>query len=61
MQGNFIKNGEIKEPLNETMFGINLLDLFENIDAVSKEFKIYGSSRAPYVRINNVNIIGSAQ
>jgi PmbA protein len=60
LQGNLIKNGEIKEPLNETMFGINLLDLFKNIDAVSKEFKIYGSFRAPYVKIKGVQIIGAA-
>ncbi len=58
--GNIIKNGEIKEPLNETMFGINLLDLFMKIDAVSQEFKIYGGYQAPYVRIKEVNFIGSA-
>ncbi|MFX0073087.1 MAG: metallopeptidase TldD-related protein, partial [Candidatus Hermodarchaeota archaeon] len=60
LQGNLIIDGEIKDPLNETMFGINLLELFKNIEAISKEFKIYGSYRAPYVRIGNVQIIGSA-
>ncbi len=59
MHGNLILNGEIKEPLNETMFGINLIDLFMNIEAVSKEFKIYGGMYAPYVKIKDVNIIGS--
>jgi len=58
-QGNLIKNGEIKQPLNETMFGINLLDLFKNIDAVSKNYRIYGSFKAPYVRVKDVQIIGS--
>jgi len=58
LHGNLIKNGEIKEPLNKTMFGINLLDLFKNINAVSKEFKIYGSFQAPFVRIKDVQIIG---
>ncbi|MFX1314522.1 MAG: TldD/PmbA family protein [Promethearchaeota archaeon] len=58
LHGNLIKNGVIKEPLNETMFGINLLDLFKNIDAVSKEFKIYGSFQAPFVRVEGVRIIG---
>ena len=58
-QGNIIKNGEIKQALNETMFGINLLDLFKNIDAVSKDYRIYGSFKAPYVRVNDVQIIGS--
>jgi PmbA protein len=59
LHGNLIKNGQIKESLNETMFGINLLDLFRNIDAVSKQFKIYGSYQAPFVRIKDVQIISS--
>ncbi|UCD01273.1 MAG: TldD/PmbA family protein [Promethearchaeota archaeon] len=58
LHGNLIKNGEIKEPLNETMVGINLIDLFQKIDAVSEEFSVYGVFRAPYVRIKSVNIIG---
>ncbi|MFX1408615.1 MAG: TldD/PmbA family protein [Promethearchaeota archaeon] len=60
LHGNLIINGEIKESLNETMFGINLLDLFKNIDAVSKEFNIYGAYHAPFVRIKEVQIIGAA-
>ena len=60
LHGNLIINGEIKESLNETMVGINLLDLFSKIDAVSKEFKIFGAYHAPYVRIENVQIIGAA-
>ncbi len=59
LHGNLIVNGEIKDPLNETMVGINLLDLFKNIDAVSREFKIYGSLQAPYVRVKDVQIIGA--
>lgn len=60
LHGNLIKNGEIKDPLNETMIGINLLDLFQKIDAVSEEFRVYGVFQAPYVRIRSVNIIGGA-
>lgn len=60
LHGNLIKNGEIKEPLNETMIGINLIDLFQKIDAVSKEFNVYGAFQAPWVRIKSVNIIGGA-
>ncbi|KKM71331.1 hypothetical protein LCGC14_1431700 [marine sediment metagenome] len=58
LYGNLIENGVIKEALNETMIGINLLDLFQNIDAVSKDYKVYGSFQAPYVRIKSANIIG---
>jgi len=59
MQGNLIENGEIKEPLNETMFGINLIDLFKKIEFVSKDYKTYGVFRAPFVKISEVSIIGS--
>jgi len=58
LHGNLIINGEIKESLNETMIGINLKDLFQKIDAVSNEFKIYGAFQAPWVRIKSANIIG---
>ncbi|MFX1498415.1 MAG: TldD/PmbA family protein [Promethearchaeota archaeon] len=60
LQGNLIKNGELLDPLNETMFGINLLDLFNHIEEISKEIKIYGPYQAPYVKIADVQIIGSA-
>jgi PmbA protein len=60
LHGNLIQNGEIKEPLNETMIGIHLLDLFQKIDAVSKEYRVYGAFQAPWVRIKSVNIIGGA-
>ncbi len=60
LHGNVIKNGEIKEGLNETMIGINLLDLFHRIEAISKEFKTYRAMQAPYVKIGDVQIIGSA-
>ncbi len=58
LHGNLIQNGEIKEPLNETMIGINLMDLFQKIDAVSKSYRVYGAFQAPWVRISSVNIIG---
>lgn len=60
LQGNLIKNGEILDPLNETMFGINLLDLFSHIEEISKEIKVYGPYQAPYVKIADVKIIGSS-
>ena len=60
LHGDLINNGQIKDPLNETMLGINVLDLFKKIGTVSKEYKAYGAFHAPYVRINSVNIIGGA-
>ncbi|MFW9947083.1 MAG: TldD/PmbA family protein [Candidatus Odinarchaeota archaeon] len=60
LQGNLIQNGIILDALNETMFGINLLDLFRNIEEISKETEIYGPFQAPFVKIADVQIIGSA-
>jgi len=60
LQGNLIENGKISTALNETMVGINILDLLKNIQQVSREFKIYGSYRAPWVKVKDVQIIGSA-
>ena len=60
LHGNLIEDGEITHPLNETMLAINLLDLFMNIDAISRDFKVYGSYRAPFVRIKDVQILGSS-
>ena len=40
------------------MIGINLLDLYKKIEAVSKDFNTYGSYQAPYVKINSMKIIG---
>jgi len=42
------------------MIGINLFDLFKKIEMVSKEYRVYGSLQAPYVKIKTANIIGGA-
>ncbi|MBD3254828.1 MAG: hypothetical protein GF383_07030, partial [Candidatus Lokiarchaeota archaeon] len=60
LHGNLIVDGQLKQPLNETMFGINLMELFSKIEAVSKQRSIYGSYEAPYVKIEQVQIIGSS-
>lgn len=59
LHGNLIENGKIKSALNETMIGINLLDLFSNIEMVSKEKHTYGPFQAPYIKIKEAQIIGS--
>ena len=60
LHGNIIENGEIKDSLNETMIGINLLDLFQSVDVISKEYRVYGAFVAPWVKLKSVNIIGGA-
>ncbi|TFF97224.1 MAG: TldD/PmbA family protein [Promethearchaeota archaeon] len=59
LHGNLIKNGNISHPLNETMFGINLIELFRRISEISEEYETYGNYKAPYVKVDNINIIGS--
>jgi PmbA protein len=59
LNGNLIKDGEIQESLNETMIGINILDLLKNIEKVSSDTEVYGSLVAPCVKISNVQISGS--
>ncbi|MFO8017228.1 MAG: TldD/PmbA family protein [Promethearchaeia archaeon] len=59
LQGNLIENGEISKPLNETMIGVNLLDLFQKIEAISDQQKVYGKFFAPWVKVREVQIIGS--
>jgi len=60
LQGNIIENGEIGPALNETMIGINLLELFKKIDCISSEYKTYGSYQAPFLKLNDIQIIGSS-
>jgi PmbA protein len=59
LHGNLIENGKLKSALNETMIGINLLDLYSKIEMISKEYQIYGPFKAPYVKIKEAQIIGS--
>ncbi|TXT62533.1 MAG: Peptidase PmbA [Promethearchaeota archaeon] len=60
LQGNLIEDGKILYALNETMLANHLLELFSNITAISEESKTYGRFTAPFVKIENANIIGSA-
>ena len=59
LHGNIIENGEIGHALNETMIGINLLELFKKVVNKSSEHKTYGSYQAPYLQVNDAQIIGS--
>lgn len=59
LHGNIIENGEIGPALNETMIGTNLLELFKKVDNKSSEFETFGSYQAPYLRVDDIQIIGS--
>jgi hypothetical protein len=57
--GYLIENGSIGKCLRETMFGINLLELFSNIKAISKETTRISASYLPYISINKMTISGA--
>ncbi len=54
----YIENGEIKFPVNETMIAGNLLNMFSNIGAISRERTDFGAGILPYVLVNGVKITG---
>jgi PmbA protein len=53
-----IKNGELKDPVKNTMIGTNFRDILLNIDEVSKDKRDIGGSIFPYLRIRNIQIAG---
>ena len=52
----FVENGEIKQPLSETMISGNLFDLIEQIYATSSEVYENGTTHLPYVATKNITI-----
>ncbi|MBN1423523.1 TldD/PmbA family protein [Candidatus Fermentibacteria bacterium] len=54
----YVEHGEVRHPVTETMVSSNLIDLFENIAAVSAERIDFGSTILPWVRCRGVTISG---
>ncbi|MBI9032375.1 hypothetical protein JEZ13_10320 [bacterium] len=55
----YIENGEIKYPINEVMISANLVDMLNNIQAISQERDgSMGSILLPWMKISGVNISG---
>jgi len=59
MTGNLIKKGEITQGLQEALLGVNLLELFEKVEAISVETERDGSSYLPYMKLSDVTISGA--
>jgi len=57
-QGFLIENGEIKNPVKNTMVGSTVFDLLNSVDAVGKKVINEGGSISPKIRIRNVRIAG---
>lgn len=54
--GLWIEKGKIKYPVKEAVISGNILDLFNNIEAVSDDLHFYGSIGAQSLIVSNVNI-----
>ena len=57
--GYAIENGEFEHALKQTNIGINVLDLLQQIDGISREVKTYFSLTTPTVRIRDVSVASS--
>ena len=56
--GFYIKNGEIVSGVKNTMVGINMLDLFKNIDMIGSTIETIGTIHVPFIRISEMKISG---
>jgi PmbA protein len=52
----YIENGEIKQPLAETMISGNLFDLLNDLYATSSEVYENGTTHLPYIATKNITI-----
>ncbi|HYA32416.1 MAG TPA: TldD/PmbA family protein [Candidatus Bathyarchaeia archaeon] len=57
--GHAIENGELSHALKQTNIGINILDLLQQIDGISREVKTYFSLTAPTIRVLDVSVASS--
>jgi PmbA protein len=56
--GFYIEQGAIRHPVKNTMVGSTVMNLFQNIDAVTKEVKEEAGSSAPILRITEMTVAG---
>jgi PmbA protein len=57
--GYAIKAGECVHALKQTNIGINILDLLQQIDGVSRDVKTYFSLTTPTIRVADVSVASS--
>lgn len=56
--GFMIENGEKAYPLKNTTIGFNMLELLENIDAISRDYREEPGVKMPALRVKNLRIGG---
>jgi len=50
----YIEDGKIMYPISETMMTANVIDMFNNIESISKEECNFGSMKSPFMLIKDV-------
>lgn len=56
--GFMIKDGEKAYPLKNTMLGFNMLELLQNIDALSRDYREEPGIKMPAMRVKNLRVGG---
>jgi PmbA protein len=54
-----IENGKLAYPLKNTMLGINIFDLLDNLDAISSDYREEPGMIMPTIRVQNVKVAGA--
>ncbi|TEU18949.1 MAG: TldD/PmbA family protein [Anaerolineales bacterium] len=54
-----IENGQLAYPLRNTMLGINVFDLLNNLDAISSDYREEPGMMMPTIRVQNVKVAGA--
>jgi len=54
-----IEDGELAYPLRNTMLGINVFDLLNNLDAISSDYREEPGMMMPTIRVQNVKVAGA--
>lgn len=55
-----IENGELAYPVQNTMIGVNMLDLLKSVDAISSDYREEPGVIMPTVRAQNVKVASAA-
>ena len=54
-----IENGKLAYPLKNTMLGINIFDLLDNLDAISSDYREEPGMIMPTIRVQDVKVAGA--
>jgi len=56
--GIWIRNGELAEPVQEINVSGNLLEMFQQIDAIGNDTQWFGATSAPTLRMTRMTVSG---